>query len=324
MYAWGGATGDWRGSKKYDYGSARAKYDKAASAAGATGTRTFATRREPDMGLVDPRGKTITTDSVDPIVIGIDVTGSMIDWPGEIFDRLPLLYQTLAKYRPNAEFSFCAIGDATSDRFSLQVNDFSKDINELEKAVKALGAEGGGGGQITESYELFGYYMLNHCKTPNATSPFLLIFGDETFYNKVNPDQVKHYVGDDMQSPLSSKEMWRNLMQRFELFYLQKPYGRGDAIITSDVKGKWSKTIGRQRVIDIPSMDRSVDIGMGLIAKQWGEYADFTGSLDARHDDTGLKSSVHKSLRHIDGDPSVKSITRKSSGSKLTDSLLGD
>ena len=34
------------------------------------------------------------------------MTGSMQTWPAEIFDRLPLLYNTLAQYRPDLEVLF--------------------------------------------------------------------------------------------------------------------------------------------------------------------------------------------------------------------------
>jgi len=42
---------------------------------------------------------------------------------------------------------------------------------------------------------------------------------------------------------------------------------------------------------------------MGLIAKQWGEYTDFTSNLNARHDEVELKEEVHRTLRHIKEQP---------------------
>ena len=59
---------------------------------------------------------------------------------------------------------------------------------------------------------------------------------------------------------------------------------------------------------------------MGLIARHWGEYTDFTKSLDARHDDSKMKGTVHKSLRHIDADPAPMSVMPKTK-SKLTKPL---
>ena len=336
MYSWGGDTGGWRGSKKYDYGSARAHYDK--MAVDMPSVRTYDRRKTPDMDLTNAKGKNIQSDSEDPVIVAVDVTGSMSAWPGEIFDRLPLFYQTLAKHRPGMEIAFAAIGDATIDGYPLQITDFAKEPKDLEKKLKALGCEGGGGGHITESYELFGYYMMHHCKTPKAKSPFLLIYGDEAFYDNVEPKQVKHYIGDDLESSVNSTELWKGLMQKYELYHLHKLYGSGGEKSTdSQIIDIWRKAIGRQRVIELPfeitmedgskmpGYQRAGDIGMGLIAKRWGEYRDFGKSLDARHDDPSVKASVHHSLRHIDADPApVSRITAKSktAKSKATKSLL--
>ena len=331
MYGWGGSTDGWKGKSRYDYGSARARYDKLA--ADVSGPRVYSFRTEPDMKLVDPLGKIMTSDSENPIIIAVDVTGSMAKWPGEMFDRLPLLYQTLAKYREDLEIVFAAIGDATCDRYPLQVNDFAKGT-DLEAKLKALGCEGGGGGHITESYELFGYFLQEHCRITKAKSPFLLIYGDETFYEQVDPRQVKHYIGDELQGPLDSREMWKNLMQRFNLYFLHKPYGNNDSRETTEkIGGLWKSVLGEQRVIELPyeietedkkimpGSWRAVDIGMGLIAKHWGEYKDFTKSLGARHDDDDVKDAVHKSLRHIDDNPLKASVMPKAK-SKATKSLL--
>ena len=310
MYAWGGSTSGWRKPGSYGFDSARKPYlDKLAAAASAKGPRTYARRNEPDMKLVDPRGKVITSESKNQLVIAVDVTGSMAEWPGEIFDRLPLLYQTLSQYRDDLEVCFAAIGDANCDSWPLQVNDFGKDL-DLEERLKALGCEGGGGGQISETYELFAYFMQEKCKTPNATSPFLLIFGDEKFYPNVNPGQVEHYIGDKLQAPVEANQVWKGLMQRFNLFFLHKPYGDGrEAATTKEVGDYWADTIGEQRVIELPNKERAVDIAMGLVAKHWGQYGDFTKNLSARQDDEDA-NSVYGSLRFIDGDPSAKSVVK--------------
>ncbi|MEI6731086.1 MAG: hypothetical protein WCK90_00245 [archaeon] len=316
MYGWGGSTAGWKGKSAYDFGSARAGYDKLASVAP---PREYSAKAVADMKLVDPRGKTISSDSENPIIVAVDVTGSMAAWPREIFDRLPLLYQTLAKYRPNAEFCFAAIGDASGDRFPLQVNDFAKGL-DLEAKVKALGCEGRGGGGISESYELFGYFMNKHCNTPKATSPFLIMMGDEKFYDRVNPGQVKHYIGDKLEEEVKSATVWKELMQKFNVYFLQKPYGSDyDEGTTREVKENWEGALGRQRVIDIPNMERAVDVAMGLIAKSWGEYDDFGKSVKARHSGKTL-AGIDKSLRHVPSSPAMTSVMPKA-GSKLTKPL---
>ncbi len=300
MYSWGGSTADWKKPGGYNFDSARAPYlDKLASASRAKGGRTYSRPVAPNAALVGTSDKIIRTDSENPIVIGIDVTGSMASWPAEIFDRLPLLYQTLSQYRQDVEISFGAIGDANSDQYPLQVNNFGKGV-DLEEHIKALYPEGGGGGQIHESYELFGYFMQNKCEIPNAKSPFLILFGDEKFYATIDPRQVKHYIGDTLDKSVASINVMRGLMQKFNVYLLHKPYGRGnEPTIDKDVTAYWAEALGRERIIELPSAERAVDIAIGIIAKAWGEYGDFSQSLNSRQTDPRIIASVHHSLRFL-------------------------
>jgi hypothetical protein len=322
MYSWGPNTTDWKTPSGYKYDSARKPYlDKLAAAASKAGPRTYSIGTEPDWDLVNPFGKTISSDSKNPVIVAVDVTGSMSEWPGEIFDRLPLLYQTLSQYRDDVEICFAAIGDAYSDRYPLQVNDFGKGL-DLEKKLKALYPEGAGGGQVSESYELFAYDILNHCKTKNAISPFLIIYGDEKFYKKVDEQQVKHLIGDKLEGKLDSDKVWQGLMQRFNLFYLQKPYGSGyDSDVTKEVRDYWAKTIGRERVIALPEKERAVDVAIGLIAKSWGEYGDFTKNLAARQDEDA-QLTVHNTLAVIDINRSGMSMLPAKISTKRTKPLV--
>jgi len=321
MYGWGPSTSGWKKPGSYGFDSAKSPYlDKLARDASKKGPRTYTRRSSPLKKLVDPKGKTISSDSENPLVIAVDVTGSMASWPGEIFDRLPLLYQTLSQYRDDLEVSFAAIGDATCDSYPLQVNDFAKGV-DLEDKLKALCPEGGGGGQISESYELFAKFMLEKCETPNAKSPFLLIYGDEKFYNEVNPRQVEHYIGDKMQDPQNSNEVFKKLMQKFDLFFLHKPYGYGDESMTdASVVQHWADAIGKQRILELPNAERAVDVAMGLIAKNWGEFDDFTGNLSARQD-SKTAASVYSSLRYVDASKSVNSMKTGKTATKKTMSL---
>lgn len=322
MYSWGDDTSTWRGPGSYDYGSARRGYlDTLKDASVAKGSRSYATRTAPDE-MVDTLDKTIESESKNPIVIAIDVTGSMADWPQEIFKKLPVLYQTLSKYREDTEISFAAIGDATCDAYPLQVNDFDKGIS-LDDHIKALCPEGGGGGQHYESYELFGYFLLNHCRTPNATSPFLIIFGDEGFYESVAPAQVAHYIGDRLQGPADSGEMWKALRQKFNIYLLHKPYD--DKGLDKEIIGQWKEALGEEKVVPIFEENRAVDVAMAIIARHWGEFEDFEENMSARHTDS-QKASVYASLRYVDiadkpGDGKSK-LARSKKASKSV-SLLG-
>lgn len=325
MYSWGNDTKDWKSPGAYKYDSARAPYlDKLAADADKNGPRTYTRPNGPDMKLVDPKNKIITTDSENPIVFLVDGTGSMIGWPAEFFDRAPLLYQTLSQYKQDVEIAFGVIGDVNSDKFPYQINNFGKGVT-LDDYIKALYPEGLGGGQVSESYELAAYHILNNCNTPKAKSPFLFVFGDEKFYERVTPEQAEHFLGLKLQGEVSSKDVWKALNQKFNLFYLQKPYGHGDDEgTTRDVKKYWADAIGIQHIVDIPSADRAVDVAMAVVARYWGQFGDFSKSMLARQDSKTV-GKVVDSIRYIpapDPNASGKSLlidkgSKASKGSKV-------
>ena len=316
MYAWGNNANTFRGKTSYEYDSARRAYLNNLSAkAAAKGPRTYSRGAAGDWDKVNPKDKDIESDSTTPIVVAVDVTGSMADWPGEIFDRLPLLYQTLSQYKEDLDISFCAIGDAHSDSFPLQVNNFAKEL-DLEDSVAALIPEGGGGGQARESYELFGAYMMDHCHIPNAVDPFLLIFGDEGFYDPINQNQVEHYTVKKTEFS-DSNAMWKALGQKFNVYHLHKPYFNGDEPIVR----QWSKALGPEKVVELPSKERAVDLAMGIVAKHWGQYGDFSVNLSARQPNSSVQNSVHHSLRYIPNKTGSKSVLATGTLTKVTTPL---
>lgn len=284
MYCWGDDMSDWARPSAYTYkGSKKAKKSrsKAADASAQRGGRRFLQRREPDLDRVSPHGKVISTESTNPIVVAVDVTGSMSHWPYEIFDRLPLLYQTLEQYRPDVELSFVAIGDATCDRFPLQVTDFSRGI-ALEDELNALYGEGGGGGGARESYELFAYYLLQNARAPEAKRPFLILYGDEGFYPQVSAKQVRYYLGGNIRSARDSADVWRAVSESWNVFHLRKPYGSGRQDV--EIRGQWEEVLGAERVLALDEPERAVDLALGLISRVWGHYEDFEVNMAARQD----------------------------------------
>ncbi|MGE0707397.1 MAG: hypothetical protein AB7N76_04395 [Planctomycetota bacterium] len=286
MYAWGDDMSDWARPSAYSFkGSrkARAARKEAAKESEQRGGRRYLNRATPDMDLVSPFGKTLSTESANPIVVAVDVTGSMSTWPAEIFDRLPLLYQTLSQYRPDLEVSFVAIGDATCDSYPLQVTDFAAGVR-LEDQLNALYGEGGGGGGARESYELFAYYLLTHARAHSAARPFLILYGDEGFYEQVSAAQIRYHLGGKERRDRDSAEVWSALNESWNIYHLRKRYHGKDA----EIRAQWSEVLGPERVLALPAPERAVDMALGLIARAWGHYEDFEDNMLARQPEASV------------------------------------
>jgi hypothetical protein len=285
MYSWDEDTSTWYGDGKYAYGPGGAK-ERAAAAkrARARGPRTYEKKSGPNEKIVDPK-KHISTESANPLVIAVDVTGSMADWPFEIFDRLPLLYNTLSQYREDLEICFAAIGDAAVDQWPLQVTDFASGF-DLEQLLGALYGEGGGG-DAPESYGLFAHWINTHVQIPNAKEvPFLIVFGDVTMHPKVPSKQVTHYLGDGRKSDVDAIKAWQGVSKIWNTWFLRRPTGRPGDIVDQ----QWGRAIGEQKILQIRDEQRAVDYAMGLVARAWGRFADFQDNMRARQSEDKVAS----------------------------------
>jgi hypothetical protein len=230
MYSWDGDTSGWYGDATYSYRSSGAdKRAAAAERAAAEGSRTYKQKAQPNIKIVDPR-KHITTTSTNPLIVAVDVTGSMANWPFEIFDRLPLLYNTLVQYREDVEICFAAIGDAAYDDWPLQVTTFASGY-DLEQLLGALYGEGGGG-DGPEGYGLFAHWVNTHVQTPNAgEKPFLIVFGDAPMHPKVPQQHIAHLLGDRSNGDVDAIGAWRTLCKDWNTWFMRRPTGKaGDTV----------------------------------------------------------------------------------------------
>ncbi|MBZ0121200.1 MAG: zinc ribbon domain-containing protein [Sandaracinaceae bacterium] len=298
MYSWDDDISDWYNPSAYEFDeTTKDERAKEAAKAKAAGPRTYATKKQPELALVDPK-KHLRSDSPNPVLVAVDVTGSMQSWPAKIFDRLPLLYNTLAQYRSDLEVCFAAIGDAAADRYPLQVTSFAKGY-DLEKQLGALYGEGGGG-DAPESYGLFAHFVDTHVEAPNARKPWLIVFGDAPMHDHVPASQIGYYLGDSVPGDVDAIKAWQSVAERWNVWFLRRPGGQPlDAI---DVQ--WGRAVGTQKIVHIDDEERAVDYAMGLIARAWGHFGDFQDNMRARQPDERVDAVSKKIEAALKAKPS--------------------
>ena len=216
----------------YDYSTDEEVVKKSAKSYNITHKRDYKPHKvETRVKLPPPVDKVLLTKAEFPIVIAVDVTGSMRTLPQLIFEKLCILYNEALFFIPEElketfEISFTAVGDAYTDGYPLQITDFGKGF-ELDKNIKSLYPEGGGGGQARETYELTAYYFANRCEMPSALKtpkPLFIYIGDEGFYSKVNRAQIKNLIGKPPKTDLISREVFEDLKKKFDVYILRIEY----------------------------------------------------------------------------------------------------
>lgn len=224
---------------------------------------------------INPYERSITSNAESPIIVALDVTGSNIEFAHIVYDKAPMLYGQIEQkgYLKDFDICFCAVGDAYCDRAPLQVCDFKKGI-ELDEELKKIFLEGGGGGQLMETYELAAYYFTHFCDMPNAKLPFLLMIGDEAPYPTLESSILEDVVGKKVQSDIDTRIVLEDALNKFQgnVFYFQNPYcGRPveSRAETKRVNQEWKQYFGpgnEEKVISIYEEKSIVDIILGVIA----------------------------------------------------------
>lgn len=271
----------------YSYSADEAVTRKSAAAYNIDSKRSYQAPVEEKARLPPPKDKVLLTKAKFPVAIGVDVTGSMSKWPKIIFEKLCILYNETRFFLPTDlkdafEISFVAIGDAYSDRYPLQVTDFTKEA-ELDENLTSLYPEGCGGGGARETYELAAYYYATRCEMPKALPtprPVFIFIGDEGFYSKVNRGHIKALMGDPPKTDLISAEVFEQLKKKFETYILRVEYY--DSVKDEDIQKEWAGVLGDHRVIFLAHPRRVVDVILGILAAHVDMFATFQERIEIR------------------------------------------
>ena len=98
-----------------------------------------------------------------PIILGLDVTGSMGKAAIEVAKKLNVVMTKLYEKVQDVEFLIMGIGDLSCDKAPIQASQFESDIRIAEQLDKIY-FEFGGGGNAYESYTAAWYFGINHTR----------------------------------------------------------------------------------------------------------------------------------------------------------------
>ena len=282
-YSWGsdtGGSGSIKSDLGYDYASARAAYAK--SKPKSKRIPSEATSSTPKSvkgrhGSIPPpvaRDGDLVTTSTHPVVVSLDVTGSMSTWPNLILERLALLGKEIEHHAPNYALCISAFGNAEFDSDPIQVPEFESGP-PLEKLVEKIYPEGGGV-DGRQSSPLIAYYFLNHCKMDEAVKPIFFIITDAFCNNKITKTVVKRFIGDNIEEDLDPEDIIHKLQEIFSIFVIL----RQDAC-----HEYWSGIVGHERVLPLHQPRDIIELIIGTVAKEVGELDDFISRASERHKD---------------------------------------
>ncbi|MFF5257300.1 hypothetical protein ACFY4C_00025 [Actinomadura viridis] len=296
-------------------------YDAARSYRASTGASAFAysdggaTTAHPDL---DPSGVVLreSRDSDDhpeslAIAVLFDVTGSMRTVPRTLQAKLPDLLGLLLRkgYVEHPHIMFGAVGDATCDRAPLQVGQFEAD-NRMDDDLGKILLEGGGGGQMTESYELAMYFMARHtaidCLEKRGKKGYLFMIGDELAYPAAKRREIAKVIGGEPRGDVPLEELVGELRRKYEVYFII-PEGAYHAR-SEKLADFWRGLLGQHVLFldDLDAVCETIALTIGLAEDaidldEGLEHLDEFGS--------GAGPSVSRALARLDASRSSLSVS---------------
>jgi hypothetical protein len=203
------------------------------------------------------------------IAVIFDVTGSMGEVPRVLQTKLGKLMRVLVQkgYVEHPQVLFGAVGDAHCDAVPLQIGQFESGL-EMDDELGKIFLEGGGGGQVHESYELALYFMARHtaidCYDKRGKKGYLFTIGDEKPYPKVFRQQVSKHIGDRLSRDSSIERLVEEVQERYEHFHIIPTHtAHGQS---AEIQECWRTLLGERVLLldDEAAVCETIALAIGL------------------------------------------------------------
>lgn len=177
---------------------------------------------------LDPKG--VVRECVDsdehpntiPVILALDVTGSMGSALEEVSKKLNAIMTETYKKVKDVEFLVMGIGDLAYDDAPIQASQFESDIRIVEQLDKVYFERGGGGNQY-ESYTAAWYFAINQTKLDawkRGKKGILITLGDEPLNPYLPKEALKRATGNEtLQGDVETKELYNEVIKKYDVYH---------------------------------------------------------------------------------------------------------
>ena len=161
-----------------------------------------------------------------PVILALDVTGSMGSASVRTASALGKIALNLIDKNPGKDLEFLAmgIGDIECDEYPIQVSQFESDKRILE-SMDNIYQEHGGGGNDYESYSAAWYFGLYQTKLDSFDKQnrkgIIITMGDEPLNPTLPAYLLKEFVGNMPRGALvDTKKLYNKAKSKFDIYHI--------------------------------------------------------------------------------------------------------
>lgn len=157
-----------------------------------------------------------------PVILALDVTGSMGQSAVEVAKKLNVIMTDLYKKVTDVQFMVMGIGDLAYDYAPIQASQFESDIRIAEQLDKVY-FEFGGGGNYYESYTVAWYFGARHTKLDcwnRGKKGIIITMGDEMLNPYLPKAGLNRVTGDTVQSDVETKALFEEVSEKYDVYHL--------------------------------------------------------------------------------------------------------
>jgi hypothetical protein len=228
-----------------------------------------------------------------PVILALDVTGSMGQTAVEIAKRLNEIMTKLYGQIKDVEFMIMGIGDLAYDTYPIQASQFESDIRIAEQLDKIY-FEFGGGGNWFESYTAAWYFGSRHTKLDcwnRGKKGVIITIGDE----RLNPylPRTAYYcglsnaTGDSLQADVETKDLYTETAEKFDIYHINVNHRGG--YDQEQIKKSFLEYLDDKHFCTINKLDDITDTIVEIItsANESNNIPEVTPLVQAETDESG-------------------------------------
>ena len=158
-----------------------------------------------------------------PVILALDVTGSMGDACTETAEALGVIITNLYEKYKDIEFCVMGIGDLAYDGAPIQMSQFESDVR-IAEALDKIYMEHGGGGNAYESYTVAWYMGLHRtkldCFDKQGRKGIIITMGDEPMNPYLPHYELNQAIKASEQKDVETKELYNEASKKFDIYHI--------------------------------------------------------------------------------------------------------